>query len=377
MTAENSIKMQKANKSNRAIQNTEHNGKIDFPEVTIGKVYGGRSATVVIVHDDGSQSTVKFLADEFAKNDICGTVALVTNRVTDTSNGEPKPEDLKFWQDILNTGRFDFSSHSRTHSYWGTTDDIENGTYLKGNVEMPFSIPAGKLTAEIKTSRQDLQKAFPSIANRLHVFVKPGGWTSINNEKFSPKALELLHSTYIGMRDTGGNITPIPLPDRYRVNSHMVLPDENAELWKSYVDEAIEKNAMIVFLFHGIVDGEATGISVSKEPAAELFSYIGERQHNGDIWCTYLEDAILYALEYASAKAEAKYYEDRIEVSLTHELDNTIFSHPLTLKVRVPNGWGKVTVTYADKTQTECTAVGGQVHIDLVPNLGNASITES
>ena len=63
---------------------------------TVEKAKDGADSIVVIVHDDGDQATGTFLADEFEKNDLRGTIALITNKVcTVDSNGNKKEYNIR------------------------------------------------------------------------------------------------------------------------------------------------------------------------------------------------------------------------------------------------------------------------------------------
>ncbi len=303
--------------------------------VTPEKIPFGKKAMVVIVHDDGDRDTVRYLRTELEKYDLCATIALVADRVVDEENKEI-PENVAFWRDMVDTGRFSISSHSRTHTFWGTTDEAESGVYLLGGTLKPYSIPAGKLSAEIRESREILKSIFPD--QRLRVFVKPGGWCAADGVKFSPKAQNLLYDTYIAMRDTGGGVTEIPFPNPYRINSHMVMPNETPEQWNALLNEAIEKNALIVYLFHNIVPENATGITVLQSAADALFAYIGEKKKAGEVYCTFLEDAVVYAEEYRSARIVTQRKGERLLISSICPLDPSVYDLPLTARMMCPDG---------------------------------------
>ncbi|MBQ2377963.1 MAG: hypothetical protein II297_06150, partial [Clostridia bacterium] len=95
----------------------------------IEKVKGGRDAIVVISHDDGDRNTANYLVSEFERLDLRGTLSIIASSVYNPVTGERKEDNIAFWQGILDTGRFNISSHTMTHKFWGMTDEEEEGYY--------------------------------------------------------------------------------------------------------------------------------------------------------------------------------------------------------------------------------------------------------
>ena len=106
-------------------------------KATLEKVRGGLDATVVIVHDDGDLPTCRFLFAEYEKNRLSGTIAMVADRITKSSSDELDTEAVAEWQTLLDSGRFSISCHSRTHTFWGLTDEEEDGFIDDGKEGIP------------------------------------------------------------------------------------------------------------------------------------------------------------------------------------------------------------------------------------------------
>lgn len=343
---------------------------------TIEKAKDGADSIVVIVHDDGDQSTGSYLADEFQKNDLRGTIALITNKVcTVDSNGNRTKNQsaIDFWQSILDTGRFSMSSHTRTHTYWGRTDAGDSGTYysVAGNPDTlrDYTTTPGQITREVAGSQDDLRVCFPG--QRVLTFVKAGFGVNTDGSQITAEATEIIKQYYITMRNTGGGVDTIPAANPYSIKSYMVNNSDSSELLVSYTETAISQGGMIVYLFHGISGNLRT-------EASELFAYLGAAQKENKVWVADFEQASLYTEEYRTASVSAKRYSDRIEVTLTDEWDNTVYNHALTVRVEVPENWTSATQTVGGESVTlevQHDKDGYFVYANIIPDSGVAVIS--
>lgn len=345
----------------------------------------GANGIVVFVHDDGDQDTATYLKNEFISKDLRGTIGLIASRVG-SIDGALNQTAVTFWQNLIDTGRFNISSHSYSHSWWGTTDEDETGYCFdtSGNLKK-YTVTAGKITRETAGAQELLRRAFPS--QRVLTFIKPGtGNLAVWNEatqqyekglQISDKALEIIKTYYIAMRITGGDDDTVPTADPYNVNCRMVQASHNASKWPSYVNTAVKNNGMMVFLFHKIVPSDATSHSVLQSDATALFAHVSNLQAEGKVWCAFFEDAMLYTEEYRTATVDAKHLGDRIEVVVTDELDNTIYNYPLTVRVDLKDNT-PLKMIAPDGTETPVTIKTGTesyyVHIPVVPDGGTVKL---
>ena len=189
----------------------------------------------------------------------------------------------------------------------------------------------------------------------------------------SEKAYEIIRSAYIGMRNTGGGVSPIPTPDVYNIRSYMVRAGESDANWTPYVDRAINEGGMIVFLFHGIFE-EGSGISVARRDVSPFLAYVGQKKREGKIWCTSLEEATLYTEELRASSVKASVKDDVISLSLLSPLDSNIYNTPLTISVTLPGGWEKVS-TESGEIPTICQKEGESfVYLSLSPASPTATL---
>ena len=355
-----------------------------YPTATIEKSYGGAEATVVIVHDDGSQSTANYLAQEFEKYDLRGTIGLITNKICSIdSNGNRKinTSAVNFWQGILDTGRFIITSHSRNHTYWGRYDSGDEGTYKYGDNIISYKTQPGTITNEVKGSQEDIRICFPS--QRAITFIKPGFGTNTDGTQISAEATRIIQQYYVSMRNTGGGVDTIPFGNTYSVKSFMVKGGQDVNEWIGYVDEAIEKNGIIVYLFHNIESADS-GNTVSQAKASTLFKYIGEKKAEGKVWVADFEEASLYAEEYRKASVTAVQNETAITLTVTDEWeDNTLYNQELTVKLEITDAtWRTVRCLYADGTANVLTVNKDEdgnayVYVNVVPDSGSVILYQN
>ncbi len=304
-------------------------------KATLEKVRGGLEATVVIVHDDGDLATCKFLLSEYEKNGLSGTIAMVADRIIKLPSDELNTEAIAEWQELLDSGRFSVSCHSRTHAFWGLTDEEEDGLIDDGGEGIPYHREAGRITREVRDAGELLRAAFPS--QRVRAFVKPGFGKHKNGVQISEKAYEIIKRHYVAMRNTGGGVESIPPKDPYNIRSYMVRGGDSAEDWISYTETAIAKHGMIVYLFHNIKD-KASTLTVAKSDASQLFAHLGKRLSEGKIHVTSLDEAALYGEELRAAKLSLAEDTDAVILSLETGLDPDVYDLPLTVRIDGADG---------------------------------------
>lgn len=299
-------------------------------KATLQKVRGGRNATVVIVHDDGDLATCKFLLSEYEKNGLSGTIAMIAKRIIKFPSDEINDEAVAEWQTLLDSGRFSISCHSRTHVFWGLTDEEEDGLMDDGKEGIPYHCEAGRITREVRDAGELLRAAFPS--QRVRTFIKPGFGKHKNGIQISDTAYGIIKRNYVAMRNTGGGVESIPPKDPYNIRSYMVREGERAEDWIEYTEAAISEHGMIVYLFHKIEDNEK-GITVAKSKASRLFAHIGKRLGEGEIYVTSFEEAALYGEELRAAKLTLTEDIGTATLALETGLDPDVYDLPLTVRI--------------------------------------------
>jgi len=104
---------------------------------------------------------------------------------------------------------------------------------------------------------------------------------------------------------------------------------------KGWVDASQAHGIWLVLVIHGI---EGIGYEpLTTENLRSYFDYIAERE--GHLWVATFQDGAKYARERHSSAIAAKASGDRIEVTVTHSLDRSLYDLPLTAKTPIPADW--------------------------------------
>ncbi len=120
-------------------------------------------------------------------------------------------------------------------------------------------------------------------------FAYPCGDTEVG--KLKESFVDAIKPLVAGARDVGGDSqTRSQLKSAlYKINSHMVNNDTGKEMIQ-LVDQAIEQEALIVFLFHGV--GGEHGLDVTEKAHAKLLAYLSKKEK--ELWVAPMIDIVDY-----------------------------------------------------------------------------------
>ncbi len=360
----------------------------EIVSATAQKVKNGADAVVVVVHDDGGQGTASFLSNEFEKNNLNGTVAIIGKNIADDN-------DIANWRSILDNsnGRLNFASHSYSHEYLGQTDD-EHTVYFNG---VPTTYPAGRMTREIAGERVRINGLFPN--ERVLTFAKPGvtkpdGVTT----QLSTVARAMISENYIAMRDTGNEVGTWPPADYYQVTSLMAKVG-TAELadWRNALTSVVKNKGLLVYLFHSISD-TANNLTSSKTDVSALLKDIGTQVAQNKIWSAKFDEAMQYSKEYENITSiEARNYapQNYMTVSVADSIscidpaiktgkfaNRDMYDYPITIKTEIPYDWDyvKLTQNYDNRTEVVKTFVENDrryAYANVVPDQEPAVLAQA
>lgn len=117
------------------------------------------------------------------------------------------------------------------------------------------------------------------------------------------------------------------------------LTDISMEIMKSWVDTClVHDNIWLVLVFHG-VDGIGWEPRTGDE-LREYFSYMKEREN--DLWVATFAEVTKYLRERKNTTVASTFEEDHIKITITSDLDSSIYDVPLTLKTYIPKDWKEV-----------------------------------
>ena len=360
------------------------------PKAVVLSVKGGASGIVVLQHDDGYFETAVVMDNLLRKYDLVADVCMLSNKIWDTSTNAPKASAVKNWREILDTGRWKMVSHSHTHTWWGTATDNGVGGYsISDNTE--------KMIREIIGSQEMIRAAFPDQGVLTFAYpgfsTEKGKYTDGSEAEllkyiYSDEARELIDETYIAGR---------------RVQAAYSVDDKSID-WTmsgcyhiggnyttSYVEKAIANGTLNVLYVHRMVEVPEDQLKTYAYPSNTMAAYYFESTcqklaravAEGTVWNTHYEDAVMYLREAQSATVSVEGDSSGLRVTLTDEMDDSIYNYPLTVRLNAADGWEAVKIVQGDRvsySKVEYEAYpyyGGEyyVHAEIVPDGGVATVT--
>jgi len=281
-------------------------------------------AAVTITIDDNSATDINWWLEQEAIYDWKFTWFIITERPdTDsylwgTWNGNPDPNyDMPSWNELYNMGH-DIQSHTVTHLHAGEPDhdprvETIDDEYRLAIDDIELNIPG----------RQCTMLAYPGNSN-----------PSVTNDS----AVAALY--YSGARGLDAHINKInqttylmtctPGNDGIKTNetswnSITLMFDGSSAYYRGWY----------TVLFHGVSD---------KVEATNDFTWVKDRED--DLWVGTYSDVSRYGQERDSATLTVtENTATQIRFTLSDRMLDTVFTMPLTVKVRIPNDWTAMTAT--------------------------------
>jgi len=144
---------------------------------------------------------------------------------------------------------------------------------------------------------------------------------------------------------------------------------------EGWIDTTMEDSAWLVLVFHGVqgIGWEA----MPEERYAAYFDYIKSKEDS--LWVATFQDAYKYVRERMNAKVRSKSGSGEITVTLTHNLDRSIYNLPLTLRTSVPDTWQSAMVRQGEaKIEVKVKREGAMAFVQFraMPNGAKIVITK-
>jgi len=226
----------------------------------------------------------------------------------------------------------------------------------------------------------ELEKSKEEIRNKLgerYTFSAEGPYGTederamIYAHKIYPALRNRMPESFLGELNRASKVQPGTIDKEYVQWQRGAVTKTGMPLMKSWVDtvEAHDNN-WLVLVFHGV-----DGIGWEALPGSllqEYFSYI--RQHEDKSWIATFGDVTKYMRERMSASVKSEMVGKKINIELTHSLDQSMYDLPLTLRTAVPASWKKASVKQGSKTQ-DVSVNNGFILYQLEPNKGVAEIS--
>ena len=188
---------------------------------------------------------------------------------------QPRLDD---WRAAAEKGN-ELGSHSLFHPCKGS---LPNRDWVKTEYDLD-TYTLRQMKDELVTMNSFLT-ALDGKTKRTYAY--PCGETTIGDSSYIP----IVEENFTAARGVENILQTIDEVDLYCTGCYPVDDSITSEQLENLVDEAVEKNALLVFLFHGV--GGEHSINVSLEVHNELLKYVKENEDK--IWVAPLENIAEY-----------------------------------------------------------------------------------
>ena len=315
--------------------------------------------------------------------DIClwrdDRLAAISLTVDDNSAG-----DIGWWKEQAKTYGFPvtwfiITRRVGTGPNWGTWDEFAklNSDLGGHSVESHTALhlhtdsPAWKdIDTEYAESKAQIEKNIPGKI--VSALAYPGGPNTKLNDP--AKAAKL----YRCARAAAGKPNPANQIDYFGVAAMSSINVGDAKTPWSDVNNITDRSLYRGLYYRGwAVILQHNVPQVQKDKLHTLFEFI--KAHKPQLWMALFADVAKYGQERDTATLKVLSSDnDAIRLEVTDLMDDTYFTYPLTVKVRLPDGWKTLAAMQGGKaTRGELIQHEGAAYalVDVVPDAGVVTLT--
>ena len=236
------------------------------------------------------------------------------------------PQDTTSWDDLRKYAAegHEIASHSITHPRMAVLDEVN-------------------LLYELKQSKADIYKHL----GEKYTFSMECPYGT-ENERVMEYAREVypalrnrMPETYLDEFNRSSDQDPGASENEYVQWQRGPLTNTSMDMMKSWIDKCrANDNIWLVLVFHG-VDNFGWEPKTAGE-LEEYFTYIKEKEN--DLWVATFADVTKYIRERKSIEITSVIEDETIVLTLSSDLDPSIYDVPLSLKTYIPKTWKSVQV---------------------------------
>ena len=219
----------------------------------------------------------------------------------------------ELWKDVLAKGN-DIQSHTHTHLVKADAPDWPG------------------IEWEYAESKKVLEQNLPG--HRVRFLAYSGGKNSEKHDR------SIAAKYYAGARGATGTLVSPSQMDYFNTRAIVEESFDNPKAKWADMKRVLDPTdsvyrASSIYIYHTVKD---------KNMDRPMFKFMADNKDK--FWIGLYGDISLYGLERDTATLKVEENTaDRIAFSLTDRMADAVFDYPLTVKVRLPDGWNKVTAT--------------------------------
>lgn len=318
--------------------------------ISIAAIQGNKDAIYTLTTDDNLAQTHVYLDSKLRELGLKGTMGIITD--TMDSSGKMTWEQAEGY--VENGDTWGVANHTKSHM------DISGFT-------------ADELEPEINTARAVLREHFPT--EKVVGLYTPFGHS--NATIISKVAEEHLCLCLAG---GGANSLPMTEDAMYGLKRYAIgyFATSDPAKMNGWVDTAIASNQWMVEMWHGIGDTDAASWNgnISEEIAAEHLQYVAQKNDEGKLWVTTLDEACVYAMQRLKVRLSLVSKTDTsITFRMTDDLDDTLYDAALTVNVALPDGWTDAAARQNGQVLPS-TVENGVLSVTVLADSGDITVSE-
>lgn len=236
--------------------------------------------------------------------------------------------------DIYNDAPGSNTGYFGTLAEWKTLHDLGHDIQLHGSCSEMNDLTAADYQDHVQRSINVLET---NVGTEILTYAYPCGATSNGEHDYR----SVISNYMIGARGTSGGVTPIHLLDYLNTKSlggNSLVDGEPSSRFSRYNTvrnfDYSQYRGWCVTLYHGMNGGPSAALE-------ELLDWV--KAHEDEFWVAPFTDVAKYSQERESSTLDFLSVEpDQIEFTIVDNMDDAIFDHPVTVKIRLDNSWSTV-----------------------------------
>ncbi|MDZ7794251.1 MAG: polysaccharide deacetylase family protein [Spirochaetia bacterium] len=300
-------------------------------EYRIAPWYGFSPSACSITFDDGTLDQYLIAFPELEKRNIRATFFLITD-----------PRETGIWED---------GSIKRLLFSWEQARTIT----AAGHEIASHSSTHTDLSGRTVNAYREFEKSRDTI--RMHIPALPKGMTlSWPYWRSSAATQEIAHTYFIGARSGGGRLSHYPhrfggIPQKtpqnfYQINSMRISEKFDIREMKRLGNQVFEEGNWLIGGFHGIDDGNIPKDALGWDPLSlHNFKAVLDYIETKDFWIAPFGNVLRYIKERDAASVRLLGHSPTtITFSVEDDLEDEVFSQPLSIEFVVPEQWRAVEI---------------------------------
>jgi len=324
-------------------------------EYRIAHWYGFRPSACSITFDDGTLDQYLLAFPELEKRKMKATFFLITDPRETGIWKDGSIERLLFsWEQArtMAAAEHEIASHSSTHA---DLSEITVNAYR-----------------EFEKSRDTIRMHIPTIPKGM-TFSWPYWRSNAASQEIAP-------TYFIGARTGGGRLSQYPhrfggIPQKtpqnfYQINSMRISENFGIREMKRFGDQAFEEGNWLIGGFHGIDDGNIPKEALGWDPLSfHHFKAVLDYIENKNFWIAPFGNVLRYIRERDTTSVRLLGHSlTTISFSVEDDLEDEVFSQPLSIELDVPEQWRTVEIYRNGIYDSRRSVDNGKVRCDIRPD---------